>query len=76
MRLLIVEDDAAFRNFLRVQIAEEAPKGVPDIFEAATLTDALEIVHEEQIDAVLSDGSFPPPGAKVWDLVGSGGRAP
>ncbi|MDE3178642.1 MAG: hypothetical protein KGM47_03195 [Acidobacteriota bacterium] len=60
MRLLVVEDDAAFRNFLRVQIAEEAPKGVPHIIEAATLTDALEIVHEEQIDAVLSDGSFPP----------------
>lgn len=43
-----------------MQIAEESPKGIPDIFEAAPLTDALEILRDEAIDAVLSDGSFPP----------------
>lgn len=58
MKLLVVEDNAAFRDFLRIQIAEESR--VPDIFEAATLADALEILRDEAIDAVLSDGSFPP----------------
>lgn len=60
MNLLIVEDDQLLRNYLRLQAAETAWRDGADLFEAATLDDALAIVRCERIDAVLSDGPFPP----------------
>ncbi|MGH7173825.1 MAG: response regulator transcription factor [Gemmataceae bacterium] len=60
MKLLIVEDNKAFRGFLRLGMAEQAGENIPDVFEAATLVDAIRIVREEAVDAVLSDGAFPP----------------
>ncbi|MGH9446630.1 MAG: response regulator transcription factor [Terriglobia bacterium] len=59
MKLLIVEDNDAFRGFLRVWMAEQAGKEIPDVFEAAALADAIRIVREEAVDAVLSDEAFP-----------------
>jgi CheY-like chemotaxis protein len=60
MKLLIVEDHSAFRDFLRLWVAEQVRGHVPDVFEAATLSDALRVLREEAIDAVLSDDAFPP----------------
>lgn len=60
MKLLIVEDNDAFRDFLHLCTAEQAGKEIPDIFEATTLADALRILRDETLDAVLSDGAFPP----------------
>ncbi|MGH9453129.1 MAG: hypothetical protein ACRD2O_04075 [Terriglobia bacterium] len=60
MKLLIVEEDGAFRDFLRLRAAEQAGENIPDIFEAATLGDALRILRDEAIDAVICDEAFPP----------------
>ncbi|MGH7248974.1 MAG: hypothetical protein ACREH9_12805, partial [Pseudomonadota bacterium] len=60
MQLLIVEEGDAFRGFLRLWTAEQAGKNIPDIFEAATLGDALRILRDEALDAVLCDEGFPP----------------
>jgi hypothetical protein len=40
---------------VRVRIAEAAHKEAPDMSEAATLRNALGILHDQRIDAVLSD---------------------
>lgn len=60
MNLLIVEDEQFFRDYLRLRVATTAQKEAPNIFEAATLHDALAILSRERIDAVLSDGAFSP----------------
>ncbi|MGH7079114.1 MAG: hypothetical protein ACREFU_13585 [Acetobacteraceae bacterium] len=60
MQLLIVEEGDAFRGFLLLWTAEQAGKNIPDIFEAATLGDALRILRDKEIDAVLCDEDFPP----------------
>lgn len=60
MNVLIAEDDQLLRDYLRVQGAEATRPESAGIFEAATLADALAIVRSGRIDAVLSDGVFPP----------------
>lgn len=59
MKLLIVEEDHALRDFLRLRAAEQAGEDLPDVFEAATLSDALSILGEETIDVVICDEAFP-----------------
>ena len=59
MKLLIVEVNKAFRDFLRLWFAEQASGYIPDVWEAATLLDALRILGKEPIDAVLCGGKFP-----------------
>lgn len=60
MNILIVEDDQRFRDDLRLQCCAMSKSEAANVFEAATLSDALRILRDQQIDAVLSDGAFPP----------------
>jgi hypothetical protein len=59
MNLLIVACDSAFRDFLRLSIADHRRGEIPNAFEAATLKDALGVVRTHSIDAVLCDKAFP-----------------
>jgi hypothetical protein len=59
MNLLIVACDSAFRDFLRLSIADHRRGEIPNAFEAATLKDALSVVRTHSIDAVLCDKAFP-----------------
>ncbi|MGH7171381.1 MAG: hypothetical protein ACRELG_13985 [Gemmataceae bacterium] len=71
MKLLIVEDNHAFRDFLRLWAAEQAGENIPDVVEAAPLADAIRIVREEAVDAVLSGEAFPPDwGDRMGDPAG------
>lgn len=60
MNILIVEDDQCFRDDVRLQCCAMSKSEAANVFEAATLSDALRILRDQQIDAVLSDGAFPP----------------
>ncbi|HEX5481862.1 MAG TPA: hypothetical protein VFZ08_04475 [Terriglobia bacterium] len=55
MNLLIVEDDTAFRNFLRVWIAEQAGKEMPDAFLLMAFSNIRADRLPLYIDAVLRE---------------------
>lgn len=76
MKLLIVEVNKAFRDFLRLWFAEQASGYIPDVWEAATLLDALRILGKESIDAVLCGGKFPLAWVMEWAIPWTGKRVP
>jgi hypothetical protein len=69
MNLLIVAGDSAFRDFLRLTVADQRPDYIPDVFEAATLEDALSVMRNERMAGVLCAEAFPTDwGERMGDL--------
>ena len=59
LRLLFVEDDDDFRQVLRVLLARAAaPHPVEGVFRA-TVSEARQVVAEEDVDAIVSDFNLP-----------------